>query len=137
MPLFHSVYFSLSAMALTSICTRDGSPYLYPATLMWQRFYFLPEVAMNWVIDHMGDADFNDPLPDPGAGGATDAGASAAADPASLMMLTSIGFTERQATAALKATGGDAARGADWLYNHTDDLDKAVAEVGKYRCMYG
>lgn len=91
---------------------------------------------MNWVLEHMGDADFNDPLPDPdaagatNAGGAMDSGAGTAADPESLVMLTSLGFTERQASAALKATGGDAARGADWLFSHTDDLDKAVAEVG-------
>ncbi|CAM9999636.1 unnamed protein product [Pylaiella littoralis] len=93
------------------------------------------EVAMNWVLEHMGDADFNDPLPAvgastttaPTAGGAGGAD-GAAADPEALMMLTSLGFTERQAMGALKATGGDAARGADWLFSHTDDLDKAVAE---------
>lgn len=91
---------------------------------------------MNWVLEHMGDADFNDPLPAvgastttaPTAGGAGGAD-GAAADPEALMMLTSLGFTERQAMGALKATGGDAARGADWLFSHTDDLDKAVAEV--------
>eukprot|EP00752_Nemacystus_decipiens_P002407 g2270.t1 len=94
------------------------------------------EVAMNWVLEHMGDADFNDPLPAPGATAAAAASratgtgedAGAAADPESLVMLTSLGFTDRQASAALKATGGDAARGADWLFSHTDDLDKAVAE---------
>ena len=90
---------------------------------------------MNWVLEHMGDADFNDPLPAPGATAAAaaspaaDAAGAAAADPESLVMLTSLGFTDRQASAALKATGGDAARGADWLFSHTDDLDKAVAEV--------
>ncbi|CAN0437630.1 unnamed protein product [Hapterophycus canaliculatus] len=87
---------------------------------------------MNWVLEHMGDADFNDPLPAPGASAAAAADADAggaAADPEALMMLTSLGFTDRQASAALKATGGDAARGADWLFSHTDDLDKAVAEV--------
>ncbi|CAN0187122.1 unnamed protein product [Ectocarpus sp. 6 AP-2014] len=92
------------------------------------------EVAMNWVLEHMGDADFNDPLPAPGASTGTPAAAAAAAggdaapDPEALMMLVSLGFTERQASGALKATGGDAARGADWLYSHTDDLDKAVSE---------
>lgn len=93
---------------------------------------------MNWVLEHMGDSDFNDPLPAAGASTTTPTptpavgGASAggdAADPEALMMLTSLGFTERQAMGALKATGGDAARGADWLFSHTDDLDKAVAEV--------
>lgn len=88
---------------------------------------------MNWVLEHMGDADFNDPLPAASPTAATPSGGGgaggAAADPEALMMLTSLGFTERQAMGALKATGGDAARGADWLFSHTDDLDKAVAEV--------
>lgn len=96
---------------------------------------------MNWVLEHMGDADFNDPLPAPGAAAAAPAASGAgeagggAADPESLMMLTSLGFTDRQASAALKATGGDAARGADWLFSHTDDLDKAVAEVCVCVCV--
>ncbi|CAN0037670.1 unnamed protein product, partial [Ectocarpus sp. 13 AM-2016] len=92
------------------------------------------EVAMNWVLEHMGDADFNDPLPAPGASTGTSAAAAsgdAAPDPEALMMLVSLGFTERQASGALKATGGDAARGADWLYSHTDDLDKAVSEASE------
>lgn len=89
---------------------------------------------MNWVLEHMGDADFNDPLPAPGASTGTPAAAAAgdaAPDPEALMMLVSLGFTERQASGALKATGGDAARGADWLYSHTDDLDKAVSEASE------
>ena len=96
---------------------------------------------MNWVLEHMEDADFNDPLPIPGTSHAAspaspaDGGvAGAAEDPATLMILTSLGFTERQAQAALKATNGDAERGADWLFSHTDNLDAAVAEVG---CRYG
>lgn len=87
------------------------------------------EVAMNWVLEHMGDSDFNDPLPTPGAT------AAPAADPESLATLAGFGFTGRQASAALKATGGDVARGADWLFSHTgDDLDKAVAEVCVCAC---
>ena len=91
---------------------------------------------MNWVLEHMDDADFNDPLPASGAAAASASSSSAAAaageagvDAEALVMLTSLGFTERQAEAALKATGGDAARGAEWLFSHTDNLDTAVAEV--------
>lgn len=40
--------------------------------------------------------------------------AGAAADPEPLMLLTSLGVTGRQASAALEVTGGDAAREADW-----------------------
>lgn len=98
-------------------------------------------MAMNWVLEHMGDADFNDPLPAAGTGAVpaasapAGAGGTPAADPEALMMLSSLGFTERQAQAALKATGGDAARGADWLFSHTDNLDAAVAEVMIWFCF--
>lgn len=87
---------------------------------------------MNWVLEHMGDADFNDPLPAPSSVGAPSSAVDKGSpvNPEALVMLTSLGFTDRQAEAALKATGGDAARGADWLFSHTDDLDAAVAEVG-------
>lgn len=88
---------------------------------------------MNWVLEHMGDADFNDPLSKaPSSSSSAQVPVAAAVDPESLVMLTSLGFTERQATAALLATGGDAARGADWLFSHSDDLDSSVAQV-RYR----
>lgn len=84
---------------------------------------------MNWVLEHMEDPDFNDPLPAAGSS-LESAQAAVADDPEALIMLTSLGFTDRQAQAALKATGGDATRGADWLFSHTDNLEAAVAEVG-------
>jgi ubiquitin carboxyl-terminal hydrolase 5/13 len=53
---------------------------------------------MEWMLGHLDDADLNDALPDPSA--ATPAAASTptayTADPESVMMLTSMGFTERQ-----------------------------------------
>ncbi|CAM9439960.1 unnamed protein product [Phaeothamnion confervicola] len=88
------------------------------------------EVAMNWVLEHMGDDDFNDPLPcaTPAAAAGGSAG-PAPADPEAVVMLTSMGFTDAQVTAALGATGSNAERAADWLFSHSDDLDAAVAEV--------
>ena len=58
------------------------------------------EAAMEWVFAHMEDADFNDPLPPPGApepaaGGG--GGEAAPADPASIEMLSAMGFTPTQA----------------------------------------
>lgn len=41
-------------------------------------------------------------------------------------MLGAMGFTERQATAALQACGGDVERAGDWLFSRMDDLDAAV-----------
>lgn len=47
----------------------------------------------------------------------------------SLSALTAMGFTERQATAALKACSGSVERAADWLFSRMDDLDGAVDSV--------
>lgn len=82
------------------------------------------EAAMEWVLSHMADADFDDPLPPPGTAGA--APALPEVSPESLMMLTSMGFTDRQATAALTACQGNVERAADWLFSRTDDLESAV-----------
>ena len=64
------------------------------------------EVSMEWVLAHMEDADFNDPLPVPSAADSTQpaGGASGAggADPQSVALLSSMGFTEPQAAASLK-----------------------------------
>ena len=83
------------------------------------------EGAMEWVLAHMGDADFNDPPPTSGGGGTTTT--LPAADPTSVAMLASMGFDDRAATAALTATGGDVERAADWLFSRADgDLTAAV-----------
>lgn len=63
------------------------------------------EVSMEWVLAHMEDPDFNNPLPEAsaaagGSGGGGDS--SQAADPESVAMLSSMGFTDVQASAALK-----------------------------------
>ena len=65
---------------------------------------------MEWVLSHMEDANFNEPLTEPSQAepqasttGAAEA-AGAAADPESVMMLVSMGFTDLQAAAALKVS---------------------------------
>uniref|UniRef100_A0A061RBY0 Ubiquitin carboxyl-terminal hydrolase n=1 Tax=Tetraselmis sp. GSL018 TaxID=582737 RepID=A0A061RBY0_9CHLO len=79
------------------------------------------EASMEWVFSHMEDPDFNDPLPSGGA--PTDC------DPEAVSMLMSMGFTEEQVRAALKAVSGSVERAGDWLFSHMDDLDNAVAQV--------
>ena len=66
------------------------------------------EGAMEWVLSHMEDANFNDPLAEPSEAqsqpSTTSAAEPAGADPESVMMLVSMGFTDQQAAAALKVS---------------------------------
>lgn len=87
------------------------------------------ETAMNWVLEHMEDADFDQP---PAVAPAATGGkgpAKAEVNQESVMMLSSMGYSADQATAALLATDQDIERAADWLFSHTDNLDAAVAQV--------
>eukprot|EP00965_Chrysotila_dentata_P185175 6112826-Pleurochrysis_carterae.AAC.1 len=78
---------------------------------------------MEWVFAHLEDPDFNDPLPEPGAAPAAEDNSEQVA------MLTAMGFSAEQAGAALKATGTNVERAADWLFSHMDDMEAAVASV--------
>ncbi|ORY78486.1 ubiquitinyl hydrolase [Leucosporidium creatinivorum] len=72
--------------------------------------------AMEWLFAHMEDADIDDPLPAAGA-----APSAKAASEDQVNELVAFGFTAAQARKALRETGGDLARAADWLFNHPDD----------------
>ncbi|EFJ49271.1 hypothetical protein VOLCADRAFT_90020 [Volvox carteri f. nagariensis] len=89
------------------------------------------EAAMEWLLIHLDDPDINDPLPEPTQAGGAGGGAPAAApaDPEKTSQLTAMGFSETHAAAALQACNGSLERAADWLFNHMDDLDAAVAKV--------
>jgi ubiquitin carboxyl-terminal hydrolase 5/13 len=84
----------------------------------------LPQ-AMEWIFNHSSDDDFNDPP----ASTSTATTAKSGANPESVMMLSSMGFSEAHATAALEQCGGDMERSADWLFSHADDLDGAIAAL--------
>lgn len=73
------------------------------------------------------DPDFNSPLPDNEA--IVGSAGGFVANPDGIEMLSAMGFTAEQATAALKSTQNDVERAADWLFSHSDDLDSAVANV--------
>ena len=88
------------------------------------------EASMEWVFAHMEDSDFNDPLPEASAPAPAAATAAAAADPESVQMLCSMGFSEKHAAFALRACSGSLERAADWLFSHADDLDAACTETG-------
>lgn len=84
------------------------------------------EACMEWVFAHMEDPDFNDP-PVPTNGREKEADDEFPSE--AISSLTAMGFTDAQARAALKTSGGSLERAADWLFSHTDDLDAAVREV--------
>lgn len=48
---------------------------------------------MEWILSHMDDADLNDPIPEPSAASDPEA---YSANPESVSMLSSMGFTDRQ-----------------------------------------
>ncbi|KAF3914927.1 hypothetical protein ABW20_dc0108409 [Dactylellina cionopaga] len=79
------------------------------------------ETAMNWLFQHMDDADIDVPVEIPRSSGAA-AGGGAAADPEKIGMLTSMGFTDAQAKKALKETSGDVERAVEWVFSHPDDM---------------
>lgn len=91
------------------------------------------EAAMEWVLAHMEDPDFNDPLPEAAATAAPATAAptpaTAEADQEKIVMLTGMGFNKQQATAALLTCAGNIERAADWLFSHMDNLDDAVQSV--------
>lgn len=78
------------------------------------------ETAMNWIFAHMEDPDFNEApvLPStaasvvqvPAAAAAGGAAGGVSADPEAVAMLTSMGYTEEQVSAALNATSNNIER---------------------------
>ncbi|RXG61251.1 UBX domain-containing protein 1 [Armadillidium vulgare] len=83
------------------------------------------EAAMNWIMEHMDDPDFAEPLPTSTASSSKDS--SFVPDAEGIAMLMSMGFTTAQATLALKETQNNLERAADWIFSHQPELDALVA----------
>uniref|UniRef100_A0A034W439 Ubiquitin carboxyl-terminal hydrolase n=1 Tax=Bactrocera dorsalis TaxID=27457 RepID=A0A034W439_BACDO len=81
------------------------------------------EAASNWLMEHIGDADISEPFVLPIDGMGDSKANDFVANPESVAMLMSMGFEERQATKALKATDGNIERATDWIFSHADDMD--------------
>ncbi|CAI5775931.1 ubiquitin carboxyl-terminal hydrolase 13 isoform X1 [Podarcis lilfordi] len=86
------------------------------------------EVAFNWIIAHMEEPDFAEPLAIPGYGGATFPGAGGAAvvgldnQPPEEMVaiITSMGFQRNIAFHALRATNNNLEHALDWIFSHPE-----------------
>ncbi|CAB1324698.1 unnamed protein product, partial [Coregonus sp. 'balchen'] len=88
-----------------------------------------PEMAFNWIIAHMEEPDFAEPLALPNfmEPGPSVASPGLAATPLdnqppeeSIAILTSMGFPRRHTVQALKATNNNLERALDWIFTHTE-----------------
>ncbi|RHY26524.1 hypothetical protein DYB32_007529 [Aphanomyces invadans] len=82
------------------------------------------EVAMEWILTHMEDADFNSPVVPVTRGRSSSDGPSADV----VANLTMMGFSEVQAKCALDQTGGNPDLAAEWLFSNMDDLESKVRD---------
>jgi len=80
--------------------------------------------AMQWVLQHMDDPDFNSPL-----------SSSSAVDEEAVAMLSSMGFASEACIKALSKCDGHLERAADWLFSHASELEateKPPPSTGRY-----
>ncbi|XP_006818005.1 ubiquitin carboxyl-terminal hydrolase 5-like [Saccoglossus kowalevskii] len=83
------------------------------------------EAAMQWVFEHMADADFAVPLQ---IGGAKKS-SQPAVNEEGVMMITGMGFTRDQAIKALNSTNNNVERAVDWIFSHADELESVAMET--------
>ena len=87
------------------------------------------EAAMAWVMDHMGDPDFNDPFTPPGGGKAKKKVCTAGEEVIAMVM--SMGFTKDQAEAGLRNTDNNVERAIEWIFSHPDGEEPETASGGE------
>lgn len=76
------------------------------------------ETATAWIMEHIADSDFADPFVPPGT-----EGTKFNANPESLSIIMSMGFSEDHAVKALKATDNNVERAMDWIFSHQSELE--------------
>ncbi|NWS68922.1 UBP13 hydrolase, partial [Crotophaga sulcirostris] len=91
------------------------------------------EVAFNWIIAHMEEPDFAEPLVISAFGEAASSGAAAFGaigldnqPPEEIVaIIISMGFQRNLAIQALKATNNNLERALEWIFNHSDLEDES------------
>ncbi|XP_053895759.1 ubiquitin carboxyl-terminal hydrolase 13 isoform X2 [Malaclemys terrapin pileata] len=91
------------------------------------------EVAFNWIIAHMEEPDFAEPLAIPGYGGVASAGAAGLGaigldnqPPEEMVaLITSMGFQRNVAIQALKATNNNLEHALDWIFSHPEPEEES------------
>lgn len=90
-----------------------------------------PDVAMNWLFEHMDDPDIDEPLIMTGGGGGG-GGSVAMPSEGQLQGLMDMGFTMAQAKRAMMKTNNDMERAVDWLFSHPDEpMDENIGSTSK------
>ncbi|PIK38550.1 putative ubiquitin carboxyl-terminal hydrolase 5 [Apostichopus japonicus] len=87
------------------------------------------EAAMNWVLEHMQDPDFSEPLQVGNSQKKQKTEQPISEE--SLVMIQSMGFTKEQATKALRATDNNVERAVEWIFSHMDELDSDPMDTGE------
>ena len=91
------------------------------------------EPAMDWLFEHMEDADIDTPMTL--SGGVTTTGGNASVDPASIAQLGDMGISPPEARKALRETDGDVNRALDWVFSHPDDQGDFDVDIGVHEEM--
>ncbi|KAJ1087675.1 hypothetical protein NDU88_000842 [Pleurodeles waltl] len=91
------------------------------------------ELAFNWIIAHMEEPDFAEPLVIPGYEGAAAGPVMVDNQPPEeiVALIISMGFQRNQAIQALKATNNNLERALDWIFSHpdTEEESESVSDV--------
>eukprot|EP00485_Elphidium_margaritaceum_P002650 CAMPEP_0202695638 /NCGR_PEP_ID=MMETSP1385-20130828/9188_1 /ASSEMBLY_ACC=CAM_ASM_000861 /TAXON_ID=933848 /ORGANISM="Elphidium margaritaceum" /LENGTH=856 /DNA_ID=CAMNT_0049351707 /DNA_START=23 /DNA_END=2590 /DNA_ORIENTATION=+ len=88
------------------------------------------DMAAAWLMEHMTDANINDPIEEANSGGGSGSGDGGfKVDPNQVAELNMIsGFSTEYCQVALMHTKGDQARAADWLFSR-ENLEADVAAI--------
>merc|ERR1711892_876922 len=114
---------------LVSQLSEMGYPYHASRKALYHSNQQL-EASLEWLMNHIGDDDFDSPLVVKAA-----SSAQPSFSPESIVMVTSMGFTENQAKKALSKTSGNVEAAIDWIFNNPDDslmpMETAPAAVAE------